>query len=297
MRPTRLFQVVLSSLCLIFTGFFLLNCANKAEPVPAKLKPYTNTQQAGFYFTVIGDSGSGASFQKDIAKQLVRQYEATPFPFILHLGDIIYPNGEWDKLGASRYKNIYAPLFQQGVKMRPVLGNHDVRYGYKQGTLEYYQMPNRYYTFSYQNVDFFAIDTNIMNQTQRNWLDKVLRESKAQWKIVYAHHPVYSSGAHRSSHSQIRHLAPILAKHHVDFYLAGHDHNYERFRPILGVTYVVSGGGGAYLRDFIRKPENNSFIRLKKHHFLHFYVNGKTIRLQAIDKNGQIMDSETYTQR
>ena len=38
-------------------------------------------------------------------------------------------------------------------------------------------------------------------------------------------------------------LEPLLVRHHVDLYLAGHDHHYERTHPIEGITHVVSGGG------------------------------------------------------
>ncbi len=276
----------------------LFQDTGKADPL---LKQAQTTQKApipnntGFHFLALGDTGSGVSFQTDIAKQMLQLHQKTPFPFILLLGDIVYPSGEWEKLGTKRYKNVYAPLFKKGVKIRPTLGNHDVRYGYKKGTTQYYDMPSRSYQFSHQNVDFFAVDTNIIKKPeQQQWLDKALSKSKAQWKVIYGHHPVYSSGVHQSSKSLIKVLEPLLVKHHVDFYLAGHDHDYERFRPIKGVVHIVSGGGGAYLRDF-KKTENNSFIRRKKHHFIHFAVQGDKISYQAIDKTGQVIDSETYT--
>ena len=41
---------------------------------------------------------------------------------------------------------------------------------------------------------------------------------------------------------------PLLAKHKVDVYLAGHDHDLEILKPDEGVRFLVSGGGGKGVR-------------------------------------------------
>jgi hypothetical protein len=77
-------------------------------------------------------------------------------------------------------------------------------------------------------------------------------------------------------------LEPLLIEHKVNLYLAGHDHDYERFKPVQGVQYIVSGGGGAYLRNF-NKPLPHSLVRLKAHHFLDFELKGSQLKMQVVD--------------
>ena len=62
-----------------------------------------------------------------------------------------------------------------------------------------FNMKGRYYTFSRNDVQFFALDTN-GNADWKNqliWLDDELSQSKATWKIVFGHHPTYASASLR----------------------------------------------------------------------------------------------------
>jgi hypothetical protein len=71
--------------------------------------------------------------------------------------------------------------------------------------------------------------------------------------------------------------------------LAGHDHDYERSKPIDGVTYVVSGGGGRGTRGVGR----SSFTAFSEAvcHLLYVTVTGDELTLHAIDGVGQEFDS------
>lgn len=46
-------------------------------------------------------------------------------------------------------------------------------------------------------------------------LESKLARSKAQWKIVIGHHPVYSNGHHNSTAELIQHVQPLLQVRHV----------------------------------------------------------------------------------
>jgi len=79
---------------------------------------------------------------------------------------------------------------------------------------------------------------------QLEWLDRSLAESGARWKIVYGHHPLYSHATAEGRYAtMIERLEPILVRHGVDLYLAGHDHVLDMMKPIHGVYHVTSGGG------------------------------------------------------
>ena len=60
------------------------------------------------------------------------------------------------------------------------------------------------------------------------WLERSLRESKARWKIVIGHHPLWSSAGSKFEQAKAmrRLLLPTLCRY-ADMYLAGHEHTLE----------------------------------------------------------------------
>ena len=108
-------------------------------------------------------------------------------------------------------------------------------------------MPDRYYTFSEGIVQFFALDTNpnAAWEQQLRWLEDNLASSLATWKIVFGHHAIYSSGKHGRNSDLIRRLTPLFSKYGVQLYCNGHDHHYERTKPIDGTVYLTAGGGAS----------------------------------------------------
>ncbi len=72
------------------------------------------------------------------------------------------------------------------------------------------------------------------------------------------HRPVWSRGNHGSDERGLNaRLVPLFDRHRVALVLSGHDHDYERFCPSVGLgaqrrctpegtTYVVTGGAGTF---------------------------------------------------
>lgn len=67
--------------------------------------------------------------------------------------------------------------------------------------------------------------------------------SDAPWKVVFGHHPIYSSGQYGVNEPFISKLTPLFQKYRVQLYVNGHEHNYERTQPINGTTYLICGAG------------------------------------------------------
>ncbi len=65
-------------------------------------------------------------------------------------------------------------------------------------------------------------------EEQINWLENSLKNSKAKWKIVFGHHPIYSVGGTKwQEASSLREkILPILCKY-ADIYMSGHEHDLE----------------------------------------------------------------------
>ena len=80
-----------------------------------------------------------------------------------------------------------------------------------------------------------------MDKSQLDWLEKELAASGSDWKIVFFHHPLYSSGDTHGSDEQLREqLEPMFLKHGVDVVFPGHEHFYERIKPQKGIYYFIS---------------------------------------------------------
>jgi 3',5'-cyclic AMP phosphodiesterase CpdA len=202
-------------------------------------------------FVSVADTGTGAVGQYAVAAAMARYHQLNPYNLVLLAGDNIYNNGEIEKIGAV-FERPYQALLQQGVKFQAVLGNHDIRTENGDPQVRYpgFNMPGRYYTFRQGDVQFFALDTNNNADwdAQLPWLEQELSRSDAPWKIVYGHHQIYSSAHYGVNHAFIKTLTPLFQKYGVQLYINGHDHVYERTKPINGTTYLICGAGGGTRR-------------------------------------------------
>ena len=197
-------------------------------------------------FVSVADTGTGAKGQYAVARAMNFYHQKNPYNLVILAGDNIYNNGEIEKIGAV-FERPYQPLLKKGVKFYACLGNHDIRTDNGDPQVNYpgFNMQGRYYTFLRDNVQFFALDTN-GNADWKNqliWLEKELSLSKAAWKIVFGHHPIYASGVYGSNANFIKTFTPLFKKYGVQLYINGHEHHYERTRSINGTPYLICGAG------------------------------------------------------
>jgi hypothetical protein len=138
-----------------------------------------------------------------------------------------------------------------------------------------------YYSFDQGNIRFISINSLRTSKlepgtTQYQWLESELRDARATGKFVipYFHIAVFSIGNHGSKVTLQKHLHPLFLEHGVKLVFQGHDHNYYRTTrcnygdakkktgstkcasaDLTGITYIVSGGGGAGLYEDKNKKE------------------------------------------
>ena len=241
-------------------------------------------------FGVIGDSGTGEKEQYEIAKQMETYHNLAGFDFVIMLGDNIY-GGHEPRDFQRKFETPYKPLLDAGVKFYASLGNHD------DPKLEPLYKPfnmngERYYTFKRGDIQFFALDSNYMDAQQLTWLEQNLRSSKAQWKICFFHHPLYNEGKMHGPDLDLRNqLLPLLKSYGVNAVFSGHEHAYQRLKPVDNIYYFVQGDSGKLERhDF--HPSNQlaaSFDRGRT--FMIVEIVGETMYFQTISQNGQTIDS------
>lgn len=253
-----------------------------------------------FRFAVLGDTGTGKKGQLDIAERLFRFNQERPFDTALLLGDNIYQSGKAADL-EKKFERPYADLMRRGVKFYAVLGNHDVRKG-REMQMEYppFNMGGRpYHSFLKGDglIEFFALDSTLVDDEQMRWLDEALANSKARWKIAFFHHPIYSSGKGHGSDLKLRaKFEPIFVRRGVAAVFSGHDHVYERTLPQHGIQYFVCGASGQLRRgDLDRRSPLTAAGNDRVNSFMFVEATRDRLAFWAVDAGGNILDQGTGT--
>lgn len=231
-------------------------------------------------FLVVSDLGDfGGGDQMAVAESLGEIAGEINPTAILNLGDTFHYWG---------VESVDDPAWQQGfesVYTAPALhnmwysalGNHDYQ-GNTQAVIDYsarcrrWNTPSHYFTKSFRRgpvtVDVIFLDTTPFlsrahsnpdmypdaqaqdTAAQTRWLAAQLAASKADWVIVAAHHPIYSSrpdGARQRADVRA-HIEPVLATRRPDLYLAGDVHCFEHFQSPDSITDYITctSGSNAY---------------------------------------------------
>lgn len=236
-------------------------------------------------FIAFADSGTGSVHQKRLAEVM----KSRSFDFALIAGDVIYDKGadsEYDR----GYFQPYAGLIDH-LPFFPVPGNHDIVTDGGKPFKQNFYLPrgNFYYDFFWGETHVIGLDSNkVADPAQKRWLETALK-APARWKIVYFHHPAFSSAEYGDTPSVQSHWVPLFEQYGVDLVFNGHAHGYERTVPINGVTYVVTGGGGAPLYPVGRNER--TVISSATHEFVSVDVTANTLTLKAIDITGAVIDT------
>ena len=248
------------------------------------------------HFAVIGDTGTGGSDQRQVAAMLTAMRASFPFDIVLMTGDNLYGD-EGPRDYARKFEAPYKALLDAKVKFYAALGNHDEA---TQVNYEPFNMGGKkYYTFKPEkaSVRFFALDSNYMDKDQLAWLEKELAASKSDWKIMFFHHPLYSSGMHGSAVALRDQIEPLFVKYGVDAVFAGHEHFYERIKPQKGIYHFTSGGAAKLRRGDLKPSALTAKGFDQGYHFMLVEVTEKVLHFQTISDKGVTVDSGALPRR
>jgi 3',5'-cyclic AMP phosphodiesterase CpdA len=144
-----------------------------------------------------------------------------------------------------------------------------------------------------------VLESTYMDPDQLKWLEQELKGSREKWKIVYFHHPLYSSGRTHGSQVKLREaIEPLLIQYTVSLVLNGHDHTYERIKPQNGIQYFVEGSSGQLRKGDLRKPSPlTAFGNDTDNTFMLMEVDGDTLTFNTINRQGAVIDSGVIARR
>jgi hypothetical protein len=275
----------------------------RAEITPAPGTLALPNRRGSVKFAVIGDSGRGDQAQHEVARQMIAWREKFDYDLVLMLGDNIYDSHTPEDY-VAKFEAPYRPLLEEGVTFRAAIGNHDdpAQIYYEKFNME----GQRYYSFRRSEISvagiagagvrFYALDSRSLDSEQLAWLEKGLEDSGSRWKIVFFHHPIYTSGRYASGARSLRAaLEPILVAGDADIVLAGHEHFYERLEPQRGILYFISGAAGSLRPGDIRPTGLTAKGFDTDYSFMLMEATGDEVYFQAIAKSGQTIDAGVIT--
>ena len=284
-------------------------------------------------FYIANDLGRNGYYNQRPVAELMGQMAETVGPeCVFAAGDVHHFDGvasTADPLWMTNYETIYAHP-ELMISWYPILGNHEYR-GSTQAVLDYshvsrrWQMPARYYTRSFTkkstSIRFILLDTTPLitryredsdtypdavkqdKDRQLAWLDSTLNAAREQWVVVVGHHPMYAvTGKDDSERTDLQKcLDPILRRHHVDMYVAGHIHNFQHHRAKGSDTDYVVNSSASLARPIDSKPSAtpNDGLRFADgtEGFSVVTADSKQLRLSFIDKKGNIIYTISHTKK
>ncbi|HEY5924976.1 MAG TPA: metallophosphoesterase [Kofleriaceae bacterium] len=249
---------------------------------------------------VYGDVRGG----HDTHRRLVEQMLGEGLDLVAVTGDMVMrgsDEGDWQKFFAVTRELLAS------VRYLPAIGNHDL--GWSQTDPDVFALPSGpagrpdhvyWYSLDVADVHLTFLDSNAYERTEQEaWLEADLAAARARGVraiIVLTHDGPYSRGIHRGNRLARDRYVPILAKHHVDLVIAGHDHLYQRGET-GGIRYIVSGGGGAGLYQPTcgvgRKPkcdEDGMQKLLVEHHYIVLAIDKESLEMCPRRSNGNLLE-------
>lgn len=224
--------------------------------------------------------------------------------FVLHLGDVIYPNGQYAHYMSGFFRPFAAVL--RDAPVYAVLGNHDVMDASGRQLLGALRTREalardggRNFAVVRGPARILIVDCNDSYGGRRyeaghpthDFLQAELAAASEPWLVVASHFPMRSASRQRDRADLLLALMPQLVEHGVGLYLSGHDHCYQRFgesggeEPVL----VVSGGGGKDLYEV--RPDARAQVLDPAFHWCAVEIAQGRMRVQARELGGRQIDA------
>jgi hypothetical protein len=211
---------------------------------------------------IVAAVGDGASGEQPGVTDRIASWSPNMF---LYLGDV-YERGSYTEMynwygTSTRYFGQFRSI------TNPVIGNHEYNSNSGSGYFDYWDTLSSYYSYNVAGWHFIALDSNSCCQLSQSpgspeyqWLVQDLANNTSACTLAYFHHPIYSVGPQGDT-PRMNAMWALLEQYHADIVLTGHDHDYQRWKPLdangnvdtqNGITSFIVGSGGHGIQGFVR---------------------------------------------
>jgi tartrate-resistant acid phosphatase type 5 len=288
-----------------------LTAAAFAGPITAA---WAAAAEPALNFLAVGDWGrDGHDNQAEVAAQMGVVASALNARFVISVGDNFYEDGIKgvdDPQWKTSFEDVYsAPSLQ--APWHVALGNHDY-HGDSQAQIDYsrrssrWRLPARWYSRKETapdgaTLELFVLDTSPFirayyedggqkvkvtgqdTEAQLRWFNQAMAASKADWKVVVGHHPIYSSNEFGGSPDLQAKIDPILQRYGVPLYLNGHDHDLQHVHR--GATHYVCTGAGSRMDKQCTDSPGSDFCSVRPG-FVALRLNRRNLKVAYRDDLG-----------
>ncbi len=258
-------------------------------------------------FALTGDTENRLDSAALVAGRIAAVHAERPIDGVFLLGDILSERGDFSEVIAKEFEAPFASVLEAGIPVYHTLGNHDVwtRLIPEMSNYERFHMGGHSYsttTFGDGEVTFFRTNSQdlVDGPGQFLWLREALATHDSTWRIMIHHHPLYGyeDVYHEGDLRRYRILAPILYgdEPSVDLFFSGHNHYYERRRPINGVTYFTAGiGSRPSTMEALPEDDGRAAGRTRTPGFVLLSIRGNMLEIEAISVDGEVFDRHSIT--
>lgn len=247
--------------------------------------------------------------------QMVRRvYREHPdLDFAVIGGDLVNSPGELPQWEAFLEAcDVFAKL-----PLATVAGNHEgvhSNYTYQKlfalpDDAEEDQSGEEFYSLDFGNVRMLMMDSSFLTEERRQsmgkdawakeeqrveaWIRSRTGSCEKPWLAAVIHHPVYGMHDEDTVSPQIRRLwAPLLETGGVRIVFSGHQHLYQRTRPIHGVVYLMGNSGKRESRFFHGNnlPEYTQQIYDRGANYQIVEAGARRLKMTSYNKKGLVID-------
>lgn len=272
--------------------------ATSSDGYEAKGRFWTAPEDKGQPFTFVLHNDLQGGINVEAAKAVSAGIVKADPDFVLSTGDLGESRFAPDYAGAVESWNLFFECLEKELAsfvFQPVSGNHDEPENPDSFWHWLFELPDAHdYTLDVGPIRFILVDSTEFEAPSRTaWLARELQQAAfdpaVTWVIPAFHRPPFSEGERGGDASIREGWAPLFTKYEAGLVLSGHAHTYQRTKPIEGVPYLVSGGGGGWLYQVAPGHPDIAF-GTSTYHFVQFRVAGAQIQIEGKLPDGTVFD-------
>jgi Icc-related predicted phosphoesterase len=277
-------------------GLVAANAVAQTQPLEIDAGLKSSFRFVAYGDTRFTDPANTTDANPEVRQKLVQAIAKEHPAFISFGGDIPLTGSSTDDwkvydLETSIWREKKIPVF-------PAMGNHELKGDQKIGLQNYFQRfpalhEHRYYSVKAGRCLLLSLDSSLDETIgeQGDWLAERLKNIGKDIDFVFIalHHPPVSSAGDKTDgrggngpRPQEQKLAAYIEEQQKTLrariiVFGSHVHNYERHEH-GGVTYFVTGGGGAHAYPISRAPNDPYQSQGINYHFILFEVKGGKLK-------------------